>query len=219
MPGFNYSDTDWDAVARLSRWYTGDIHDSMEQLGLYGYLEGISLYGHLAPGEVACGPAVTVLFAPSTREWQPQDAYHHAIDNCPKGGILLVDASCAPGSCTGGLMSSGAKTRGAAATVVNGTVRDTAEVKKLGYPLFGTGVSPIAVSGRKEPVASQVPITISGIQILPGDIVVADVDGVIVIPKAEAKAVADQAEKGGKAEARAQERILAGEKLQSVWPV
>ncbi len=219
MSGFDYSDTDWDAISRLSKWYSGDIHDSMEQLGIYGYLEGISLFGHLTPGQVACGPAVTVLFAPSTREWQPQDAYHHAIDNCPKGGILLVDASCAPGSCTGGLMSSGAKTRGAAATVVNGTVRDTAEVKRLGYPLFGTGVSPIAVSGRKEPVASQVPITISGLQIVPGDVIFADIDGVIVIPKNAVAAVADQAEKGGKAEALAQKRILGGEKLQSVWPV
>src|SRR5271156_1823365 len=60
MPDFDYSDTDWDSIARLRKWYSGDVHDSMEQLGLWGHLEGISLLGSLQLGEVVCGPAVTV---------------------------------------------------------------------------------------------------------------------------------------------------------------
>ncbi|TPW30635.1 RraA family protein [Pararhizobium mangrovi] len=219
MANFDYSDTDWDSISRLSKWYSGDIHDSMERHGAFGYLEGISLFGHLEPGQVVCGPAVTVLFAPSNRRDHPQDTYHYAIDHCPKGGVLVVDASCSPGSCTGGLMSTGAKTRGAAATIVNGTVRDTAEVKKLGYPLFGTSLSPLSVSGRKEPVAAQVPIRIAGIQIMPGDVIFADIDGVVVIAKNLVSTIADEAEKGGRGEAEAQKRILDGEALQSVWQI
>lgn len=219
MSKFDYSDTDWDAIRRLSKWYSGDIHDSLQHLGGYGFLSNISLQGHLEPGQVVCGPAVTVLFAPSKRVDQPQDVYHNAIDNVPQGGVLVVDASCAPGSCTGELMSTGAKTKGAAATVVSGTVRDIAQVRELGYPLFGSGRSPISVSGRKEPRESQVQLTIDGVKVCPGDVIFADIDGVVVIPKAMVKALADAADELGKGEAGCRDRILAGEKLQAVWPV
>lgn len=218
MPDFDYSDTDWEAIGRLKNWYSGDVHDSMEHLGLWGHLEGISLLGALAPGEVVCGPAVTVLFAPSDRKGEPQDVYHNAIDNTPPGGILVCDASCAPGSCSGELMSTGAKVRGAAATVVQGTVRDLAQVRALGYPLFGTYASPVGVTGKKEPKEAQVPITIGGVTIRPGDVIFGDIDGVVAIPKARVRDVADAADALGRNEAQARDRILAGERLQSVWP-
>jgi 4-hydroxy-4-methyl-2-oxoglutarate aldolase len=167
---------------------------------------------------VVCGPAVTVLFGPSQRRGVPQDIYHNAIDNAPEGGIMVVEASCAAGSCTGGLMSTGAKTRGLAATVVNGTVRDIAEVREMGYPLFATGLSPVGVTGKKEPKQSQVPILIGGVTIHPGDVIFADIDGVVVIPKDKLFAVVEAAEALGKNETACRNRLLAGEKLQSVWP-
>lgn len=219
MAEFDYSDTDWQAIESLKKWYSGDIHDSMEALGLWGCLEGISLLGALEPGAVICGPAVTVLFAPSNRKGEPQDVYHNAIDNVPKGGVLVCDASCAPGSCSGELMSTGAKTSGAIATVVNGTVRDLAQVRTLGYPLFGTAPSPIGVTGKKEPVKSRVALKIGKATVKPGDIIFGDIDGLVVIPKEHVKAVADQADALGKQEAIARDRILAGEKLQQIWPV
>jgi 4-hydroxy-4-methyl-2-oxoglutarate aldolase len=83
MPDFDYSDTDGDSISRLKKWYSGDVHDSMKHLGLWGHLEGISLLGSLGAGEVVCGPAVTVLFEESDRKGEPQDVYHHAIDNTP----------------------------------------------------------------------------------------------------------------------------------------
>ncbi len=207
-----------DAIRRLSKWYTGDVHDVMDHHGVYGYLEGISLFGVLKPGEIVCGEAVTVRYAPSTRH-VPQDAYHGAIDTVGKGNILVVDASCAEGSGTGELMSTGAKTAGAAATIVNGTVRDLAEVTKLGYPLFARGASPVGVGGRMEPKEAGVPVTIGKVVINPGDIVLADINGVVVIPRALAATIADDADRNGEAEARARERILAGEKLQAIWPM
>ena len=219
MSKFDYSDTDWAAIERLSKWYSGDIHDSLEQLGGWGYLQGISLHGALAPGKVVCGPAVTVQFEKSDRQWQPQDVYHNAIDNAPKGGILVVEASCAEGSCSGELMSTGAKTRGAAATIVNGTVRDIAQVRQLGYPLFARALSPVSVSGKMEPKASQVAIRIGNVTVRPGDVIFADIDGAVVIPKAMVAAVADQADTLGRNEAAARDRMLAGEKLQAIWPV
>jgi len=217
MTKFDYADTDWAAIERLKTWYSGDVHDSMESLGLWGHLDGISLLGALEPGQVVCGPAVTVLFEVSDRKGEPQDVYHNAIDNTPEGGILVCDASCAPGSCSGELMSSGAKTRGAAATVVYGTVRDLAQVRALGYPLFGSAPSPVGVTGKKEPRHSQVPLQIGRATVRPGDVIFGDIDGVVVIPKERVRDVADAADALGRNEAAARDRILAGEKLQSIW--
>lgn len=216
---YDYTDTDWNSIERLSKWYSGDIHDVMDKHGAYGHLKGISLYGALAPGQVVCGPAVTVLYEPSTRVGQPQDVYHGAIDGVVKGGIMMVDSSCAEGSGTGELMSTGAKMAGAAATVVHGTVRDLAEVRHLDYPLFARGTSPVGVSGRMEPAKAHIDLEIDGVRVRPGDVIFGDISGVVVIPRELVKTIADAADENGKAEASCRARILAGEKLRSVWPV
>lgn len=215
---FDYSATDWDSLKRLANWYSGDIHDVMDTFGAYGHLKGISLFGTLAPGQVVCGPAVTVLYEPSTSKGQPQDIYHGAIDGVIKGGIMMVDASCAEGSGTGELMSTGAKMAGAAATVVHGTVRDLAEVRHLDYPLFARGVSPVGVSGRMEPSKAHIELEIDGVRVRPGDIVFGDISGVVIIPRELVREVAAAADENGKAEAQCRERIMTGEKLQSIWP-
>lgn len=219
MSAYDYNQTDWAAIARLRRWYSGDIHDVLDGRGPYGYLKGISQYGVLKPGQVVCGPVSTVLYEPSTRVGQPQDVYHGAIDAVIKGGILLVDSSCAEGSGTGELMSSAAKTRGAAATVVNGTVRDLAEVRKLDYPLFAKGMSPVGVSGRMEATHYQVELNIDGVRVRPGDVLFGDITGCVVIPAELVGVIADAADANGEAEARYRDRILAGEKLQDIWKV
>ncbi|MFW2545186.1 RraA family protein [Primorskyibacter sp. 2E107] len=219
MFDYAYTREETDAIERLKAWYSGDVHDSMEALGLWGYLDGISLFGTLESGAVVVGPAVTVLFEPSDRKGEPQDVYHNAIDNAPAGAIMVVDAACADGSCSGELMSSGAKTAGLAATVVNSTVRDLAQVRALGYPLFGTAPSPVGITGKKEPKKSQVPVTIGRTTVAPGDVIFGDIDGVVSIPRAHLVAVADQADQLGAHEATARDRILAGEKLQAIWPV
>lgn len=219
MAAYDYNQTDWAAIKRLSQWYSGDIHDVLDGRGPYGYLKGISQFGVLHPGQVICGPVSTVRYEPSTRIGQPQDVYHGAIDAVVKGGILLVDSSCAEGSGTGELMSSGAKTKGAAATVVNGTVRDLAEVRKLDYPLFAKGMSPVGVSGRMEATHYQVELDIDGVKVRPGDVIFADVTGVVVIPANLVSAIADAADANGEAEIGCRKRILAGENLRDIWPV
>ena len=216
---YDYNKTDWAAIKRLSRWYSGDVHDVLDQHGPYGYLRGISQFGVLKPGQVICGPVSTVRYDKSARTGQPQDIYHGAIDAVIPGGILLVDSSCAEGSGTGELMSSGAKTKGAAATVVNGTVRDLAEVRKLDYPLFAKGMSPVGVSGRMEPAHAQIELEVDGVRVRPGDVIFADITGVVVIPHELVGVIADASDKNGQAEAIARERILGGEKLRSIWPV
>lgn len=116
-------------------------------------------------------------------------------------------------------MSTGAKTAGAAATIVHGTVRDIAEVKKLDYPLFARGVSPVGVSGRMEPTKSQVELNINGVRVRPGDVIFADISGVVVIPEELVAVIADDADANGDGEIQCRERILSGEncKASGLW--
>ncbi|QOL79366.1 RraA family protein [Pseudooceanicola spongiae] len=75
------------------------------------------------------------------------------------------------------------------------------------------------ITGKKEPKKSQVPVTFGKTTVKPGDIIFADIDGVVAIPREHLIAVADQADHLGADEAAARNRILAGEELQAVWPV
>ena len=96
---------------------------------------------------------------------------------------MVVDASCADGACSGERMATGAKVRGLQATVVNSTVRDLAQVRSLGYPLFGTHASPVGTTRKKEPEYSQMPLTLGRVSVNPEDIMVGGIDGVLVIAK------------------------------------
>jgi regulator of RNase E activity RraA len=103
--------------------------------------------------------------------------------------------------------------------VVNGTVRDLAEVRKLDYPLFAKAMSPVGVSGRMEATYYQTELNIDGVRVRPGDVIFADVTGVVVIPSELVGVIADAADELGKNEVACRQRILAGEDLQKIWPV
>ena len=105
-------------VARLSRWYSGDIHDCLDRLGIWGAIEGLTLYGSLPPPGKICGAATTVQFVPSKAKITSR-RYHAAIDQVADGGVIVIDTAGARGSCTGELMCTGAKTHGAVSTIVN----------------------------------------------------------------------------------------------------
>ena len=195
-------------IEQLSKWYSGDIHDCLDRLGIWGAVEGLSLYGHLPPSGRICGRATTVQFRPC-RTKITSSRYHRAIDNVPRGGVLVVDTAGARGSCTGELMCTGARHHGAIGTIVNGTIRDVSEIEALGdYPVFAPGVLPVTAVGRMEDVAIDVDIDIRGIRVQPGDIIFADRDGVVVVPKDAASVVAQMADGLGKAERNFKQQIL-----------
>jgi 4-hydroxy-4-methyl-2-oxoglutarate aldolase len=203
-------------IQRLSRWYSGDIHDCLDKLGIWGAIEGLNLYGLLPESGRICGPATTVQFVPN-RVKITSRRYHKAIDEVPKGGILIIDTAGAKGSCTGELMCTGAKKHGAIGTIVNGTIRDLEEINALGYPAFARGVLPVTAVGRMEDVGYNIDIEIDGIRIQPGDIIFADLDGVVVIPQDAAPIVADMADALGKLERNFKAEILAGKPLLEVF--
>jgi len=89
----------------------------------------------------------------------------------------------------GGLMGTAMSVRGYAGAVIDGGVRDVAYLRKIGFPVFATGIVPSTSVHHYRFGGSQIPVVCNGVPVAPGDIIVADSDGVAVVPKSQAQAV------------------------------
>ena len=158
----------------------------------------------LVPGTRACGPAVTVRTLPG--DWaKPVEA----IDAAGAGDVIVVDACGLPPAIWGELATESAKNKQLAGLVVHGAVRDAADIRKLGLPVWATHVTSHA--GDPHGLGEiNVPIEIGGQTICPGDWIVADDDGVMVIPKARAVEMANRAADVLEAENRIRREIRDG---------
>jgi 3-hexulose-6-phosphate synthase / 6-phospho-3-hexuloisomerase len=134
----------------------------------------------LIPGKFICGPAVTVRTLPG--DWSKPV---QAIDLAKPGDIIVVDAGGIPPAIWGELATEGAVNKRIAGLVVHGAVRDTAEIRKLDFPVWTLHVVSHAGDPKGLGEINQ-PIVIGGQRICPGDWIVADDDGVMVLPAAEA---------------------------------
>ncbi|MCK5113470.1 MAG: orotidine 5'-phosphate decarboxylase [Phycisphaerae bacterium] len=141
----------------------------------------------IAADQFAVGRAVTVRSAPG--DWaKPVEA----IDIAKPGDIIVIDTFGKPPAIWGELASESAKNKGIAGLVVNGAVRDTAEIRKLGFPVWTKHVTSHA--GDPHGLGEiNVPIEIAHQRICPGDWIVADDDGVMVLPAAKAVEMANRA--------------------------
>jgi 4-hydroxy-4-methyl-2-oxoglutarate aldolase len=118
---------------------------------------------------------------------------HAAIYRAPPGTVIVVEAGDSDYAVAGGNVCLVAQRRGIAAFVVDGVIRDLAEVREHGFPVFARGVIPIP--GAKDAIGVlNGPIRCGGIQVQPGDIVVADEEGIVVVPADRAAAVLQVAE-------------------------
>lgn len=143
-----------------------------------------------------CGPAATVLEA-ATDEFVPPQHALDLIDEAPRGSVIVIaiEGGEPDVAVWGGLMTAGAVANGHAGAVLDGGVRDLTEIRRdYGFPVYARDVSPGTTLGRYKTVASQVPVRVGGIVVHPGDIVVGDVDGVVVVPQAKAAEVLKMAQ-------------------------
>jgi regulator of RNase E activity RraA len=147
----------------------------------------------IVPGTMV-GRAATALLKPApreaaTREASLRDSVGMIDESLPGevGIIVLEDGLEVAG--LGGLMVVAALSRGMAGIVCDGAVRDIAELREIGLPVFARGVSPAASVGRHLSVGRQLPVRCAGVLVRPGDIIVGDEDGVVVIPQEHAEAV------------------------------
>jgi regulator of RNase E activity RraA len=171
------------------------VADAMEQL--YGQQSFMSHEMRpLSPAKFA-GPAVTVLMK---KEEHKQGAAASqgmldAIDNAPPGSVyVMVLENGADYAGIGGLMATAMKYRGFVGAVIDGSVRDTPQIRKLQFPVFSRGVVPSTTINHYRFAGVNVPVTCAGAKVNAGDIIVADEDGVAVVPKAHAADVLKKAQ-------------------------
>jgi 3-hexulose-6-phosphate synthase/6-phospho-3-hexuloisomerase len=140
----------------------------------------------LWPGATACGPAVTVRTIPG--DWaKPVEA----IDVAAAGEVIVIDAAGRPPAVWGELASESAKNKDLAGLVVDGAVRDTADIRRLEFPVWARLVTSHA--GDPHGLGEiNVPVVVGGQRICPGDWILADDDGVMVLPKGRAAEMANR---------------------------
>jgi regulator of RNase E activity RraA len=140
------------------------------------------------------GRAVTALMRQSTPEQAtPQLSARHSvgmIDAAKEGevGVIVIENGLDVAG-LGGLMGTAAKARGMAGIVIDGGVRDVPEVRALGLPVYARSVVPSSSVGRYATVANGIPVMCAGVEVKPGDIVVAGEDGVVAVPQDRAAEV------------------------------
>ena len=117
----------------------------------------------------------------------------------------------------GELLTTASIARGAAGCVTDGLVRDVRRIREVGFPVFHGGIGPLDSKGRGEMMAMDVPVECGGVRVEPGDYVLGDVDGVVVVPHAAAEEAFRQALGKVAAEDRTREMLAAGRKLREVF--
>jgi regulator of RNase E activity RraA len=131
-----------------------------------------------------------------------------ALEHAQPGDVLCITAP-GPTAYLGDLLASDIANRGLAATIVDGLIRDSDTIATSSVSFFARGVTPVARRGS-EPGRSMLPVQIGGVTVHPGDWIVADGDGAVVIPEAEAANVLEKAEEDARLEAEMLKRIEAG---------
>jgi isocitrate/isopropylmalate dehydrogenase/regulator of RNase E activity RraA len=200
-----------DVVDRLARLDTASVSDALDSLGVGGVLAGIAAR---VPGARTAGIAHTV-------SYQPVDSAEHAfrnaanyLDDVPEGAVVVVDNG-GSGDCTnwGSLLTTVARGKGVRGTVLHGSARDIAEIREAGYPLFSSGVTMVSGKNRVELAATGRDVTVGGVTVRPGDVVVADDNGALVVPADHAADVADRAERVERTEGAIAEAVTGGMRL------
>ena len=171
------------------------VSDAIEQL--YGQRAYMSHEMRpLSPAKFA-GPAVTVQLKKEEHKEgaAASQGMLDAIDAAPAGSVyVMVLENGGDYAGIGGLMATAMKYRGLAGAIIDGSVRDTPQIRKLQFPVFSRGVVPSTTINHFRVTGVNVPVTCAGVRVNPGDIVTADEDGVAVVPKAKAAEVLKKAQ-------------------------
>jgi 4-hydroxy-4-methyl-2-oxoglutarate aldolase len=198
-------DSDWGAhlVARAAQLGASTVHEAAGRIGALP-----STVTALYRGQPSlAGPAATVLCPDGDNLW-----LHHAIYRAAPGDVLVVEVGAGEDhGYWGEVMATAAQARGIAGLVISGCVRDAVQLQQLGFPVFCTGT---CIRGTvKDPLragAIGARLRLGDVVISPGDLVVGDADGVVVVPREQAAQAVTAGEARERKEADMMARLRAG---------
>lgn len=177
-------------VDQLKQFTTCDVSNALIKLKYRngGFLSGLTLWSpeRQAGDTRIVGPAYTVKYAPLS-DPAPKHPTHY-IDSVPAGSVVFVSCPArTPNAVYGGLMTARAQARGAVGSVIDGRFRDLQEQRELGYPVFGRDVGTAPPQELLKVVGVDVPVKLAtdeqDMTIRPGDYLIGDLNGVVVLPK------------------------------------
>lgn len=198
--------------------YAAVIADILDELGYRQQVMSAAIRP-LLPDMVIVGRARTMLAVPESEiPAQPYQTQIDATDALLPGDVVVAHTSGITNSAFWGeLFSTAAQARGAVGAVVDGYVRDVRKIIEAQFPVFATGMRPINSKGRCTVAAYDVPILCGDVLVHPGDIIFAEIDGVVVIPRQVEQEVIVRAVATASQESAMRQSIKNGSTLRAAW--
>jgi len=173
-----------DIIDRFKKVATASVADACDQIVGRRCFMDYEMKARINDKRVV-GPAVTILEGPAAGENVGPAHAIDAIEGASEGDVLVISLANADKNVAlwGGIMTAGAYSKGMAGAILDGGVRDTTEIKRdYGFQVYARSVSPGTTLGRYKTYAANVPVTCADVLVNPGDLIVADPDGVVVVP-------------------------------------
>ena len=216
---------DSETLSRLSQASTATVATLLFKRGYHNaYVQGVSA---LAPGkQTLVGPAYTLRYLPARPDTDPLDAFREpdhpqrvAVEECPAGAVLVMDCrQDASAASAGSILLTRLQIRGAAGVVSDGGIRDAAGASALQMPVFAAKPSAPTNLTKHHAVDIGLPIACGGVAVYPGDIVLGDDDGVMIIPRHLANEIAEESVAMELFEAFVLEEVNRGVSIRGLYP-
>lgn len=196
---------------RLSRCYTGAVFDVLRGRGITDTVLPRDIRP-LDPTVILAGPVFTLRGRP-TPGADPHETlvrWTEFLSRAPRGHVVVCEGNDDSRALMGELSAETLQRRGVRGYVTDGGCRDCSFILKIGFPVFSRFFSPRDVVGAWMPEAFDVPVKLGGVRVAPGDHLIADIDGAVVVPGAIAAEVVDEVEAVMRTESQVRKAILAG---------